>query len=77
MKQAYYTIRAVLVWILSALHFFPVCSILVLIGIFIDPRRNDRPQRWFFRNILRVAGVDFEVRYAPGFDRRAHELFRM
>jgi 1-acyl-sn-glycerol-3-phosphate acyltransferase len=75
MKRTYYTIRAVLVWILSALHFFPVCSILVLMGIFIDPRRNDRPQRWFFRNILRVAGVDFEVRYAPGFNRQRTSFF--
>jgi 1-acyl-sn-glycerol-3-phosphate acyltransferase len=75
MKQAYLRIRAVVVWILSALHFFPICTVLVLMGIFIDPRRNDRPQRWFFRNILRVAGIDFEVRYAPGFDRQRTSFF--
>lgn len=68
MTRIYYVARAILIWILSAVHFFPICSALVVLGIFVDPRRNDRPQRWFFRNILRVAGVRFEVRRAPGFD---------
>lgn len=75
MKNLYYAVRAVIIWTLSILHFFPICSFLVLLGIFIDPRRNDRPQRWFFRNILRVAGVGFEVKYAPGFDRTRTSFF--
>src|SRR5262249_46264264 len=52
-----------------------ICSLLVLLAVFIDPRKNDRPQRWFFRNILRVAGVGFEVKYAPGFDRTRTSFF--
>ena len=75
MKQVYYTIRAVVRWILSALFFFPVCSVLVVLGLFIDPRHNDRPQRWFFRKILQVAGADLEVRYGPGFDRERTSFF--
>jgi len=75
MKRIYYTIRAVILWTLSAIHFFPICSLLVLVGVFVDPRRNDRPQRWFFRNILRVAGVGFEVKYASGFDRTKTSFF--
>jgi 1-acyl-sn-glycerol-3-phosphate acyltransferase len=67
-QRTYYALRSVARWLLSVLLFFPVCSLLVLLGYFIDPRRNDGPQRWLFRNILRVAGVKFEVRYAPGFD---------
>lgn len=67
--KAFYAIRTIFFWIISILHFFPLCSLLVLMGIFIDPRRNDKPQRWLFRNILRMAGVRFEVRYAPGFNR--------
>lgn len=67
--KIYYSARTIILWILSIIHFFPLCSLLVLMGSLIDPRRNDRPQRWLFRNILRVAGVKFEVRYAPGFDR--------
>lgn len=68
MKKLYLVLRSLVLWTLSALHFFPVCSFLVLLGIFIDPRKNDRAQRFFFRNILRLAGVGFEVRQAPGFD---------
>jgi 1-acyl-sn-glycerol-3-phosphate acyltransferase len=68
MKQGYLVLRSMFLWTISAIHFFPICSLLVLLGIIVDPRRNDRPQRWFFRNILRLAGVGFEVRCAPGFD---------
>jgi 1-acyl-sn-glycerol-3-phosphate acyltransferase len=75
MKKLYLILRSVVLWIASIIHFFPVCTCLVILGIFFDPRKNDRPQRWFFRNILRVAGVDFEVRYAPGFDRTRTSIF--
>lgn len=68
MKRLYLTVRSLLLWLVSSLHFFIICSFLVLLGVFIDPRKNDRPQRWFFRNILRLAGVGFEVRFSPGFD---------
>ena len=75
MRKLYLTIRCLLLWVLSGLHFFPVCTALVLLGIFADPRKNDRPQRVFFRNILRVAGVGFEVRRAPGFDPNRTSIF--
>ena len=75
MRNAYIAVRSIFIWVISIMHFFPVCSLLVLLGIFIDPRKNDRPQRWLFRNILRVAGVDFEVRYSPGFDRGRTSFF--
>jgi 1-acyl-sn-glycerol-3-phosphate acyltransferase len=74
-SKAYYALRSVIVWLASFAFFFPVCSFLVLLGAFIDPRKNDRPQRWLFRNILRVAGVDFEARYSPGFDRDKVSFF--
>ena len=75
MKKLYLVIRCVVLWMISILHFFPVCSLLVLLGIFVDPRKNDRPQRIFFRNILRIAGVRFEVRRAPGFDPKRTSIF--
>jgi len=75
MKRTYLVLRSVVLWILSAIHFFVVCTFLVLLGIFVDPRKNDRPQRWFFRNILRLAGVGFEVKCAPGFDRKRTSIF--
>lgn len=67
--------RSIVLWTISALHFFVVCTFLVLLGLFLDPRKNDRPQRWFFRNILRLAGVGFEVSYSPGFDRTRTSFF--
>ena len=75
MRGFYLTLRSAVLWIISAIHFFTVCTFLVLLAIFIDPRRNDRPQRWFFRNILRLAGVGFEVRYSPGFDHTRTSFF--
>ncbi len=68
MKRAWLALRSALLWALSAVHFFTICPLLVLLGAFVDPRRNDWPQRALFRNVLRVAGVKFEVRRSPGFD---------
>ena len=75
MKKAYYAIRSIFIWTISILHFFTICTALVILGLFIDPRRNDKPQRWFFRNILRLAGVGFEVQYSPGFERERTSFF--
>lgn len=73
--RIYLVPRCLVLWIVSALHFFIICTLLVLLGVFVDPRKNDRPQRWFFRNILRLAGARFEVRYSPGFDRARTGIF--
>jgi 1-acyl-sn-glycerol-3-phosphate acyltransferase len=62
-------------WVISGIHFFVVAAFLVGLGIFVDPRRNDWPQRVFFRNILRLAGVKFEVHRAPGFDAARTSIF--
>ncbi len=75
MRNLWIALRSIFIWTISILHFFPVCSLLVLLGYFIDPRQNDGPQRWLFRNVLRLAGVEFEVNYAPGFDRRRTSFF--
>lgn len=74
-SKFYHAIRSIFFWIVSIAHFFPVCSALVLMGVVIDPRKNDKPQRWLFRNILRLAGVEFEVKYAPGFNRQRTGFF--
>jgi len=75
MKKLYLTIRSALLWIASGIHFFVVCSFLVLQAIFIDPRKNDRPQRILSRNVLRLAGARFEVRRAAGFDPQRTSFF--
>jgi 1-acyl-sn-glycerol-3-phosphate acyltransferase len=75
MKQLYLVARSAILWAASGIHFFVVCTFLVFLAIFVDPRKNDRPQRVFFRNILRVAGVKFEVQRAPHFDPARTSIF--
>ena len=75
MKSAWYSARALVLWIVSGLHFAVVCTFLIVLATFVDPRRNDKPQRWFFRNILRLAGAKFEVRRSPGFDPNRTTIF--
>jgi 1-acyl-sn-glycerol-3-phosphate acyltransferase len=75
MKKLYLVARSLVLWAVSGVHFFIICPLLVLLGTFVDPRKNDRPQRVFFRNILRLAGVRFEVRRSPGFDPARTSLF--
>lgn len=68
MRNAWFAARSSVLWAASGLHFAVVCTLLVALGAVVDPRKNDRPQRWFFRNILRIAGAGFEVTRSPGFD---------
>jgi len=60
--------RSKLHWVLAAAFFFPVCSFLVALGIFVDPRRNDGAQRMLCRTTMKLAGAKLVVRRAPGFD---------
>lgn len=75
MKNSWLKARSATLWAASGLHFAVVCSALVALGAVVDPRKNDRPQRWFFRNILRIAGAGFEVNRAPGFDSERTSIF--
>jgi 1-acyl-sn-glycerol-3-phosphate acyltransferase len=75
MRKAYLAARSLILWAISGIHFGVVCTFLTLLAIFIDPRKNDWPQRVFFRNILRLAGVKFEVKRSPGFDPEKTSIF--
>jgi len=75
MKNAFLTIRSLLLWAASGIHFAVVCTFIIILGIFIDPRKHDWPQRLFFRNILRIAGVSFEVKHSPAFDPSKTSIF--
>lgn len=75
MKNAWLTLRSGVLWLISGIHFAVVCTLLVALGAIVDPRKNDWPQRVFFRNILRLAGVRFEVRRSPGFDPTRTSIF--
>jgi 1-acyl-sn-glycerol-3-phosphate acyltransferase len=75
MKKAWLTVRSAILWVISGVHFAIVCTFLVILGIFVDPRKNDWPQRVFFRNIIRLAGVRFQVCRSPGFDPKRTSIF--
>jgi len=67
-SSIYLGIRSVCRWALAGAFFFSACSAVILLGIFVDPRRNDGPQRWLSRNVVRLAGARVEMRRSPGFD---------
>lgn len=75
MSSSWLKVRSLILWAISGVHFGVVCTFLVFLGVFIDPRKNDWPQRVFFRNILRLAGVKFEVHPSPGFDPQKTSIF--
>ncbi|MBI3894761.1 MAG: 1-acyl-sn-glycerol-3-phosphate acyltransferase [Acidobacteria bacterium] len=75
MKRAYFILRCGILWAVSGLHFFFGALLLLFLALFIDPRKNDRPQRIFARNILRLAGAKFRVQYAPDFDPKRTSIF--
>ena len=75
MRKAHLTIRSAILWAISGIHFAVVCTFLIVLAIFVDPRKNDLPQRLFFRNIMRLAGARLEIHRAPGFDAAKTSLF--
>ena len=75
MRKAYLTVRSAILWAVSGMHFAVVCIFLIFLAILVDPRKNDLPQRIFFRNILRLAGAGLEVHRATGFDPNRTSLF--
>lgn len=75
MRPIYLKARSLILWAISGAHFFVLCTFLVGLGAIVDPRKNDRAQRIFFRNILRLAGVKFEARRSAGFDPHRTSLF--
>jgi len=75
MRNAWLTIRALLLWALSGIHFAVVGTVAAVVGLCLDRRKHDWINRGFFRNILRLAGVRFEVKRAPGFDPQRTSVF--
>jgi 1-acyl-sn-glycerol-3-phosphate acyltransferase len=75
MRKVWLTVRALVLWAASGIHFAVLGSIIVAVGLRVDRRKHDWMNRGFFRNILRLAGVQFEVRRAPGFDPKRTSIF--
>ena len=67
-QRGWALLRSAFHWLLSAAYFFPMCGFVLVLGIFIDPRKNDWPQRMLCRVTMKLAGAKLVVRRAPGFD---------
>jgi 1-acyl-sn-glycerol-3-phosphate acyltransferase len=67
-QRVWVLLRSTFHWLLSAAYFFPMCAFVLVLGIFIDPRKNDAPQRFLCRVTMKLAGARLIVRRAPGFD---------
>ena len=75
MKKAYLIIRSFFIWLVSWIHFVIGTFLLLVVAVFIDPRKSDPLQRLFARNIVRLAGVRLIVRRSAGFDPRRTSIF--
>ncbi len=75
MRRTWLTIRALVLWAASGIHFAVAGIMIVVVGLCVDRRKHDWIYRGFFRNILRLAGVKFEVRRSPGFDAQRTSIF--
>ncbi len=60
LRRAWVLVQSTFHWLLSAAYFFPMCAFLVLLGIFIDPRKNDGAQRMLCRVTMKLAGAKLE-----------------
>lgn len=75
MRIAWAVARSAILWTLSGLHFFIAAPTLVLLGVFLDPRRHDWLQRGFCRRIAFLSGAKIEVHRSPGFDATRTSFF--
>jgi len=75
MRKAWLTIRSAVLWAISGTHFFLVGLVIVLAGLTLDRRKHDWINRGFFRNVMRLTAVKFEVRRSPGFDPTRTSIF--
>ena len=75
MKRAWYVVRSALLWGVSLLHFAVSVPILIVLAIFLDPKKHDWLQRSFCRRIMFFAGAPVRVLCDPGFDPHKTSFF--
>jgi 1-acyl-sn-glycerol-3-phosphate acyltransferase len=68
LKSAWLKVRSASLWVVTLLHFFIAAPTLVMLGIFLDPRKHDWLQRAFCRRIAFLSGARVEKQIASGFD---------
>src|ERR1700757_3244060 len=75
MKRTWYVLRSAFLWVVSLLHFAIAVPILIVLAVFLDPKKHDWLQRTFCRRIIFFAGAKIEVIRAPGFEPQKTSLF--
>src|SRR5579862_6752079 len=75
MRKTWLVLRSALLWAVSGVHFFVIGLFIVFFGLCVDRRKFDWVNRAFFRNIIRLTGVKFEVRKSAGFDAKRTSIF--
>ena len=68
MRHAWLATRSAILWAIAGIHFLLGGLAIILIGACVDRRKYDWINRAFFRNIMRLTAVKFEVQRSPGFD---------
>jgi 1-acyl-sn-glycerol-3-phosphate acyltransferase len=75
MKRAWHVLRSAFLWIVSLLHFAIAVPILIVLAIFLDPKKHDWLQRTFCRRIIFCSGAKIKVVRSPGFDPQKTSFF--
>jgi 1-acyl-sn-glycerol-3-phosphate acyltransferase len=75
MKSLWAVVRSALLWAATLLHFFTVVPVLIVLALFLDPRKHDGMQRALCRRIALFSGARVVVRSSPGFDPQRTSFF--
>ncbi len=75
MKRAWYFLRSAFLWTVSLLHFAIAVPMLIVLAIFLDPKKHDWLQRTFCRRIIFFSGAKIKVVRSPGFDPQKTSFF--
>src|SRR5215471_9923719 len=75
MKRAWLVLRSAFLWTVSLLHFGIAVPILIVLAIFLDPKKHDWLQRSLCRRIIFFAGARIRAVRSPGFDPQQTSFF--
>jgi 1-acyl-sn-glycerol-3-phosphate acyltransferase len=75
MRSAWDVIRSVFLWIASWLHFLIVVPILIVLSVFLDPRKHDWLQLGLCKRIAFFSGATVVPVKSAGFDEKRTSIF--
>jgi len=75
MKRVWLVVRSAFLWTASLLHFGLAVPILIVLAIFLDPKKHDWLQRSLCRRIIFFAGARIRAVRSPGFDPQQTSFF--